>query len=44
MICKKICTEFASFSVEDNKKDLMNLLELSCSEHPNGASQDYVLN
>jgi len=44
MICKKICTEYAQFSVDENKKDLINLLTLSCSQFPEGPSQDYELN
>ena len=30
MVCKRICTEAAEFSVEENKNDLLNLLEQSC--------------
>jgi len=43
MICKRICTEYAQFSVDENKKDLLNLLELSCNEHPDGPASDYIL-
>jgi phospholipid-translocating ATPase len=44
MICKRICTEYAQFQIEENKKDLNNLLEVSCLEFPNGPAQDYKLN
>jgi len=43
MICKRICTEYASFSVEENRKDLLNLMNISCSEYPESVAQDYVL-
>lgn len=43
MICKRICTEYAQFSVDENKKDLLNLLDLSCNEFPEGAAPDYQL-
>jgi phospholipid-translocating ATPase len=41
MICKRICTEFSEFSVEENRKDLMGLLEQSCAEYPEGPAMDY---
>lgn len=31
MICKRICTEYATFSAEENREDLIHLLESSCS-------------
>lgn len=43
MICKRICTEYAQFSVEENKKDLLNLLNLSCSEFQESAARDYLI-
>ena len=43
MTCKQIFTEYAQFSVESNFRDLMNLLELSCKEFPEGPAPDYQL-
>ena len=34
MVCKRICTEYATFSVESDHRDIINLLEVSCSEFP----------
>jgi len=34
MTCKKICTEYATFNVESDSRDIVNLLEVSCAEYP----------
>jgi hypothetical protein len=43
MVCKRICTEYATFSVDSDHRDIINLLEVSCAEFPNGPAQDYQI-
>jgi len=42
MICKRICTEYASFQ-EESEQDLYNLIRESCVKNPKGPAQDYKL-
>jgi hypothetical protein len=43
MVCKRICTEYATFKVESDYIDVINLLEVSCEEFPSGPAQDYQI-
>jgi hypothetical protein len=43
MVCKRICTEYATFNVESDYRDVINLLEVSCEEFPSGPAQDYQI-
>jgi phospholipid-translocating ATPase len=44
MLCLKIYTEFAQYSIGDNKREMLQMIEYSAKQAPDGPCSDYFIN
>jgi phospholipid-translocating ATPase len=43
MTCMRIHTEYAQYTITDNKREMLQMIEYSCQQSPHGPAQDYHL-
>lgn len=39
----RIHTEYAQYSIQDNKREMLQMIEYSCQQSPKGPAQDYQI-
>jgi phospholipid-translocating ATPase len=43
MTCMRIHTEYAQYSIQENKREMLQMIEYSCQQSPKGPAQDYQI-